>query len=240
MRDALKRQQLEYVDIVYAHRPDPLTSIEEIVRSFNDIIDRGYAFHWGTSMWKPTQIVEAYYIAKLLNLRPPVIEQPIYSMFDRQVVEKSYLDLFKAPYKLGTTIWNVLDRGILSGKYNKEIPKDGRLSGNNRLGAFVGHSKHVTKEKVDKVEKLIGIANELNISVVELAIGWAIKNRNVTVAILGGTKTYQLEQAMGSIAAANKLSEYYINRIESVLKNKPAPDAFDIVWRTNPQIISKL
>ena len=101
IQDSLKRMQLDYVDIVYAHRPDPLTSIEQIVRSFNDIIQKGYAFHWGTSMWKPTQIVEAFWIAKMLNMQPPVIEQPIYNMFDRGVLEQDYLDIFKRPYNIG-------------------------------------------------------------------------------------------------------------------------------------------
>eukprot|EP00484_Ammonia_sp_Unknown_P030251 CAMPEP_0197031610 /NCGR_PEP_ID=MMETSP1384-20130603/10575_1 /TAXON_ID=29189 /ORGANISM="Ammonia sp." /LENGTH=365 /DNA_ID=CAMNT_0042461167 /DNA_START=24 /DNA_END=1121 /DNA_ORIENTATION=- len=241
IRDSLQRMQLEYVDIVYAHRPDSVTSTEEIVRSFHNIIERGLAFHWGCSMWTPTQIVEAHWIAKLYNLHPPVVEQPIYSMFNRDVVEREYLPVFRAPYNMGTTIWNVLDRGILSGKYNKEIPKDGRLSGNNPLGSFVGHSNYVTKDKLDRVQQLMQIANELNISVAELAIAWVIKNRNVTVCLLGATKTYQLEQAMGAIAAANKLNATYIARIEEILNNKPAPGMLDIVWRgPEKEIISKL
>ena len=240
IRDSLKRMQLEYVDVVYAHRPDALTSVENIVRSFSDILDKGYAFHWGTSMWKPEHIVEAYYIAKLYNLHPPVIEQPKYSMFDRQIMEYDYLGIFKKPFSVGTTIWNVLDRGILSGKYNKMIPKDGRLSGNNRLGSYVGHQKYITPEKIEKTEQLMEIAKELNISVVELAIGWVIKNRNVTVCVLGGTKTYQLEQAMGSIAAANKLNKYYLDRIEKILDNKPKGGILDMVFRSNKEIISKL
>ena len=160
INDSLKRMKLDYVDLVYAHRPDPLTSIEEVVRSFNLIIQSGKAYYWGTSMWKKSQIIEAYYIAKINNLIPPVVEQPIYSMFDRSVVEYEYLDIFKSPYNIGTTIWNVLDRGILTGKYNKSIPKDGRLNEGNKLGAFVGNLKHVTKEKLDKVDQLIQIAQE--------------------------------------------------------------------------------
>ena len=240
MKDALERMQLEYVDVVYAHRPDPLTSIEEIVKSFNLLIDKGYAFHWGTSMWKPSQIIEAHWIAKMNGLIGPCVEQPKYSMFDREIVEYTYLDLFKSPYNIGTTIWNVLDRGILSGKYNKGIPKDGRLSGNNRLGAFVGHSKHVTKEKIMKVEKLMEISDELGVSVAQLAIGWLIKNDNVTSCILGATKVYQLEDSMGAIKAANLITKEYVQRIEKILANKPQPKEIDFVLRRNKKIISRL
>eukprot|EP01083_Nonionella_stella_P201589 737372_1 len=145
-------------------------------------------------------------------------------------MERDYLDIFKRPYNIGTTIWNVLDRGVLTGKYNKQIPKDARLSGGNALGSFVGHSKYLTRDKLEKVEKLMRIAEELNVSAAELAIAWAIKNRNVTVCILGGTKVYQLEQCMGSIVAANKLDKYYMGRIESILNNKPDPGTFGVVW----------
>jgi len=241
MRASLQRMQLDYVDIVYAHRPDALTSVEQIVRSFHDIIEKGYAFHWGTSMWKPVQIVEAYYIAKMNNLHAPVIEQPCYSMFTRDVVENEYLDVFKAPYNVGCTIWNVLDRGILSGKYNRGLPRDARLSGKNRLGAFVGHSKYVTRDKIEKVERLMPIANELNVSMVELAIGWCLKNPNVTVCILGASKMHQLEQAMGSIQTANKLDNYQMERIEKILNNKPKRKELDRPWRVHQKkIISRL
>ena len=240
MKDALIRMQLSYVDIVYAHRPDPLTSIEEIVVSFNILINKGYAFHWGTSMWKPNEIIEAYWICKIKGLIAPCVEQPRYSMFDREIVEYRYLDLYKSPYNIGTTIWNALDGGVLSGKYNKKIPKDGRLGGNNRLGAFVGHSKYVTKEKIEKVDKLIDIANELGITVAQLAIAWLIKNNNVTVCILGATKIYQLQDSIGAIKAANLITNKHIQQIEEILGNKPQPKHLDIVWRKEKKIISRL
>ena len=263
MKDSLERMQLDYVDIVYAHRPDYLTSVEEIVRSFNFLIEKGYAFHWGTSMWKPTQIVEAYvcvfdlqifliltkkrhvymdrhWIAKMYGLVGPVVEQPKYSMFDRKIMEYDYLDLFKDPYYLATTIWNVLDRGMLTGKYNKEIPKNGRLSGNNALGAFVGHQKHITKEKLEKVEKLMVIADELGVTVSQLAIAWLIKNSNVTVCMLGATKVHQLQDSMGAIKAANLINKQHIKRIEEVLQNKPKSQDLDMVFRINEKIISSL
>ena len=160
----------------------------------------------------------------------------VYIHWER-VRNKSDISMF---HIIQTTIWSALDRGVLSGKYNKTIPKDGRLSGNNAIGAFVGHMKHVTKEKVDKVEKLMEIAKELDVSVAELAIAWTLKNSNVTVCILGGTKVYQLEQAMGSIAAANKMDKAVMDRIEKVLGTKPEPRILDRVWRESKQIISRL
>ena len=176
----------------------------------------------------------------MYGLEPPIVEQPKYSMFDREIVENDYLDLFKSPYNIGTTIWNVLDAGVLSGKYNKSIPKDARLSGNNPLGAFRGHLKHVTEDKLNKVEKLMVIADELGINVAQLAIGWLIKNNNVTVCILGATKIYQLEDSMGGIKAANLLTKDYIKRIENVLQNKPQPSELDMQFRVSKQIISRL
>jgi len=238
--DSLERLQLKYVDLVYAHRPDPLTSIEEIVRSFNMIINSGKAFYWGTSMWKKSQIIEAYWIAKINNLIPPVMEQPIYSMFDRNVVEYEYLDIFKNPYNYGTTIWNVLDRGLLTGKYNKNIPKNARLSEGNKIGAYVGNLDYITKDKLKKVEQLMVIAKELNISMAQLAVGWLIKNSNVTSCILGATKVSQLDDTCMSITAANKLTSKYIDKIEKILNNKPQGRELDAVLRTENKIISRL
>ena len=240
INDSLERMQLKYVDLIYAHRPDPLTSIEEIVRSFNMIIKSGKAFYWGTSMWKKSQIIEAYYIAKINNLIPPVMEQPIYSMFDRNVVEYEYLDLYKYPYKMGTTIWNVLDRGLLTGKYNKSIPKDGRLNEGNKIGSYVGNLKYVTKDKLDKIEKLMVIAKELNVTMAQLAVGWLIKNGNVTSCILGATKVYQLDDTCQSINAAIKLTSKHIERIENILNNKPNPRELDVILREEKKIISRL
>ena len=183
-----------------------------------------------------------HWYAKMQGLIGPCIEQPKYSMFDRSVMEYRYLDLFKKPYYLGTTIWNVLDSGVLSGKYNKsnDIPKDGRLSGNNKIGAFLGNLDYVTKTKVEKVDKLMVIAKKLNISMAQLAIGWLIKNKNVTCCLLGATKAYQLEDSMGAIKAANLLTKDIIDQIEKILDNKPQAQEIDREMRNVKQIISRL
>jgi len=147
MTDLLKRLQLEYVDIIYAHRYDGLTPMLEIVQGFNYIIQKGWASYWGTSMWPAQKLTEAYWIAKINHLIPPVVEQPIYNMFARQYVELEYLPMFELPYGLGTSIFSPLDAGILTGKYNKEIPKDSRLGG-DRLAIWF--KDFLNKEKVEK------------------------------------------------------------------------------------------
>merc|ERR1712048_996004 len=135
MKDELARLQLDYVDIVYVHRYDPTTPMLEIVRAFNKLIQDGKAFYWGTSMWTAQKLTEAYWVAKINNLIPPVVEQPIYNMFSRDWLENQYLPLMEAPYSLGMTVFSPLDSGILTGKYVKkeETPKDSRLGKDNRL-----------------------------------------------------------------------------------------------------------
>jgi len=226
MKDALKRLQLEYVDIIYAHRYDALTPMLEIVQSFTDIIRKGYAFYWGTSMWPSQKLTEAYWIAKVYNLIPPIVEQPLYSMFSRQYLELEYLPMFELPYKLGTTIWSPLEGGILTGKYNKEIPKDSRIGG-DRLAKYF--KDFLQKEKIEKIELLIPIAEELESSMTNLAIGWCLKNQNVSVVILGASKAQQILENSGALDVARKLNPETMKKIEDILKNKPQAD-----WAISP------
>lgn len=240
MDESLARLQLDYVDIVMAHRHDALTPMLEIVQGFTDIIRAGKAFYWGTSMWSAQKITEAYWVAKVNKLIAPVVEQPQYNMFFRGVMEKDYLPMFAEPYKIGTTTWSPLDSGILTGKYVKEVPKDSRLGGQNRLGKWWGNEKYVAKEKNAKVEKLMEVAAEMGVSMVSLALGWVIKNKNVSVCLLGGSKASQLEQNCEALAAAKKLDKEKLARIEEILDNDPNPkNAYAFMMRsqqykTNP------
>jgi len=222
---SLERLQLEYVDVVFAHRYDPLTPMEEIVRGFTDIIRSGKAFYWGTSQWTSQKITEAYWIAKVNNLIPPVVEQPLYNMFARDLLESEYLPIFQQPYAIGTTIWSPLDSGILTGKYNKDVPKESRM-GDNRLSVwFKSRYEKTMSDKCEKVEKLIAYAAEkFNTSVAILALAWSIKNRNVSVCLLGATKPGQLEENMKSIEVASKLTKQHIEEIDAILENKPQRD----------------
>eukprot|EP01084_Bolivina_argentea_P082768 149862_1 len=177
INESLKRLQLDYVDIIYAHRYDAFTPMLEIVRGFTDIIRSGKAFYWGSSCWTAQKLTEAYWIAKINKLIPPVVEQPPYHMFSRPIVEIEYKPLYEAPYKLGTTTFSPLDSGILTGKYAKEVPTDSRLGGKNRLGKWWGNEKYLSQEKNARVLKLMDIAKELDISMVCLALAWVIKKK---------------------------------------------------------------
>ncbi|CAH1767647.1 4495_t:CDS:2 [Entrophospora sp. SA101] len=153
---SLKRLSLCYVDIVFAHRPDPDTPMEEIVRAFNFVIDQGKAFYWGTSEWPAYQIVEAHGIANRLGLIPPLVEQVQYNMFHRERVETEYIHLFKE-YKMGAATWSPLASGILTGKHNSQIAEGSRL--NLKENAVMQRLKEGLlsdegKTKIEKVEKL--------------------------------------------------------------------------------------
>ena len=150
-----------------------------------------------------------------------MVEQSQYNMFNRHLLEDQLLPVFEAPYSLGTTTFSALDNGVLTGKYVKEIPKDSRLGGNNALGnGFFGGQKWIGN-KNEKVEKLMEVAKEMGVSMVSLALAWVIKNKNVSVCMLGGTKAHQLEQNMDAIATAIKLDAETLEKIEKILGNKP-------------------
>merc|ERR1711997_734989 len=175
-------------------------------------------------MWSSQKLTEAYWVAKTNGLIPPVVEQPIYNMFAREIMEREYVPMFEMPYSLGTTVWSPLDSGVLTGKYVKEIPKDSRLGGNNRLGNnWFGNEKYIGN-KNERVAKLMEVAKEMDVSMVSLALAWVIKNKNVSVCILGGSKAYQLVQNMDSIATAVKLDDEKLKKIEEILDNKPKRD----------------
>lgn len=216
---SLARLQLDYVDLVFAHRPDIGTPIEEIVRGFTHLINTGKALYWGTSEWNAQQITEAYWVARHYNLIPPTMEQPQYNMFVREKVEKDYLPLYKEPYGIGTTIWSPLSSGILTGKYNKEIPTDSRL-------AHKSYSE-MLKKKLDDVPKVIElepIAKRLGCSIGNLAIAWCIKNPNVSTVILGASSLGQLKENLESLKVTPLLTPEIMTEIEKILKNKPEKD----------------
>lgn len=220
VNNSLKRLKLDYVDIVFAHRPDPLTPIEETVRGFTQVIREGKACYWGTSEWTPQQITEAFWVAKLHGLEPPVVEQPQYNMFVRDNIEKHMLPLFKAPYGIGTTIWSPLKSGVLTGKYNKGIPKGSRLDTEGY--AFLKERWDSQKaEQIPKVQKLIELSETLGCSVGQLAIAWCAKNKNVSTVLLGATKMYQIEENLGALEVARKLDEKTMKEIDEILGNVP-------------------
>jgi voltage-dependent potassium channel beta subunit len=215
--EALKRLQTDYVDLIFCHRPDLHTPIEETVRAMNYVINSGMAFYWGTSEWSAEQIREAYEIAKREHLIGPSMEQPQYNLFHRDKMENEYLKLF-ADFKMGTTIWSPLASGILTGKYNDEIPAESRLSMSKYSWLFQRYGKTAA---FDKTRKLGELANEIGIPMTQMALAWCLKNPNVSTVITGATKAEQVHVNMGSVDVIEKLSAEVIEEIEKILKNKP-------------------
>ena len=221
---ALKRMQLDYVDLVFCHRPDPFTPTETVVRGMTDLVRSGKATAWGTSEWSAQQLTEAIWYANTHGLEPPQFEQPQYNMFHRQRFESEYAPMYKAPYRLGTTIWSPLASGLLTGKYIQETPADSR-------GAAAGYAwvgKKADDWRADgtmaKVEKLKAYAEgTLGCTMAQLAIAWCLKNENVTTCLLGATKPQQLTETLEAIPVARKLTDADMKAIEAILGNKPEP-----------------
>ncbi|MEL6547660.1 MAG: aldo/keto reductase [Myxococcota bacterium] len=221
---SLRRLQLDYVDLVFCHRPDPHTPIEETVRAMSHVIDRGWAFYWGTSEWSAQQITEAYHIARREHLVPPLMEQPQYNMLTRDRVEREYAPLYR-DIGLGTTIWSPLASGLLTGKYNDGIPEGSRFS----IERFQWLKERVmgegVEDKLAKIRALAAIANELGCSMAQLALAWCLLNPNVSTVITGASRVEQVAENMKALDIAASLDESIQMRIEDVLGNRPAPPA---------------
>ncbi len=220
---SLKRLQTEYVDLIFCHRPDNDTPIEETVRAMNQIINEGKAFYWGTSEWNAAQIMEAYQIARREHLIPPTMEQPEYNMLHREKVEKEFLPLYEK-IGLGTTIWSPLKSGLLTGKYNNGIPEQSRLSLQDYEWLKEALLSNDGKQNIEKVKKLTTVAEELNISMAALALTWTLKNPNVSTVITGASKPEQVKENMKSINYLDLLTEDVLENIEQILNNKPLPE----------------
>ncbi len=217
---ALKRMQVDYVDLIFCHRPDLHTPIEETVRAMNHIINQGKAFYWGTSEWTAQQIMYAYGIAKREHLIPPLMEQPEYNMFRRDKIEKEFLPLYDE-IGLGTTTWSPLASGLLTGKYVDAVPEDSRihLKGYEWLKDIILGEEG--QKKNAKVKKLIPVAEELGITITEMALAWTLKNPNVSTVITGASKPEQVKQNMKALDAVEKLTDDVMEKIDTVLDNKP-------------------
>lgn len=209
-KNSLKRLQLDYVDLLFCHRPDPNTPIEEIVLAMDYLIRQGFAFYWGTSEWPADLIEAAYQTAATLNCMPPSMEQPKYNLFFRDHLEKDYLSLFEK-YGLGTTIWSPLASGILSGKYNQGIPSDSRLA----KEAWLVPDNFM--QLIEKTRQLAVIAEELECTLSQLAIAWCLKNPRVSSVITGATKIEQLMENLGALEVKAKLTADNMKKIESIV-----------------------
>ncbi len=220
---ALERLQMDYVDLVFCHRPDPDTPIEETVRAMNQIISDGKAFYWGTSEWSAEQIRDAYGVARRERLIPPTMEQPEYNMFHRDRVEKEYAPLYE-DIGLGTTIWSPLASGLLTGKYNDGIPDDSRLALKSYKWLREMLQSEGWDERIEKTRTLAPIAADLGCSMAQLALAWCLKNPNVSTVITGASKPEQVAENMEALALEEKMTAEVMERIESVLDNAPQPE----------------
>jgi voltage-dependent potassium channel beta subunit len=221
---ALQRMQMDYVDLVFCHRPDIHTPVEETVRAMNHVINQGKAFYWGTSEWSADRIMEAYGIARREHLIPPLMEQPQYNMFHRERVEKEYAHLYKE-IGLGATIWSPLASGLLTGKYNQGIPKDSRMNLEGYEWLRKRLESQETKQNLEKVAALMPIANELNCTMAQLALAWCLKNPHVSTVITGASRASQVEENMKALQIAEQLDDGIMQRIETILGNKPELEA---------------
>ncbi len=220
---ALDRLQMDYVDLVFCHRPDFHTPVEETVRAMNWLIDKGYAFYWGTSEWSAAQIMEAYAVARRERLIPPTMEQPEYNMFARDRVEKEYARLY-GEIGLGTTIWSPLAGGLLTGKYNDGIPAGSRAT----LAGYEWLQKRFTGEKaqqqIDVVKRLVPVTQELGCSLAQLALAWCAANPNVSTVITGASRPAQVTENFDAFEVIAKLTPPVRLRIDEILGNRPKPE----------------
>ena len=220
---ALKRLKLDYLDLFFCHRPDFHTPVEETVRAMDVLVKQGKILYWGTSEWPADRIREAYLMAYKYGLTPPSMEQPEYNMFNRMKMEKEYLRLFDSE-GMGTTIWSPLASGVLTGKYNRGIPKGSRMSLPEYKFLRDKLESKEGSDRLNKVKRLGKVAERLGVSLAQLSLAWCLKNKNVSTVILGATNTKQLDENLKSIEYKDLLTDSVMGRIESILRNMPTPD----------------
>ena len=219
---ALERLQLDYLDLYFCHRPDKETPIEETVWTMHNLITQGKILYWGTSEWSAQEIMEAHMFARQNNLIGPIVEQPEYNMLHREKVEVEYSQIYKT-VGLGTTIWSPLASGILSGKYSAGVKSETRLTDPNNEWLKDARLKD---DDVAKAKELSKVAQEIGITMPQLAISWCLKNDDVNTVILGASKMSQLEENLKAGGMVDKLTEDVMDEIEEILDNKPKHPPF--------------
>ncbi len=214
---ALKRLQVDYLDLFYCHRPDVHTPIAETVWTMHNLIQQGKVLYWGTSEWSAQQITEAHYVAERYKLIGPVMEQPQYNMFERQKMEAEFLPLF-SNFGLGTTTFSPLASGLLTGKYLKSLPEGSRMQLKDL--DWLKRSA-LTESKQHKVAQLQQLADELGVSLAKLSIAWCLKNPHVSSVILGASRPEQLRENLGALEVVKNITPEVQEKIETILGNKP-------------------
>ncbi|TFK69049.1 Aldo/keto reductase [Pluteus cervinus] len=224
-QESLARLQLDYVDVIFAHRSDPNVPMEEVVRAFNYVIDKGWALYWATSEWSAQEIEEAHHVASRLGLIAPIAEQCQHNMFHRERPEKEYAPIYKK-YHTGTTVFSALASGLLTGKYNDGIPKGSRFDTHSTFfkNTVQTLQEKEGQEKIRKVRELTKFAeDELQTTPTALALAWVAKNPNTSTVILGASTPEQLLENLKALEVLPKLTDEHIKKIEAILDNSPAP-----------------
>jgi voltage-dependent potassium channel beta subunit len=210
---SLERFGLDFVDLVYCHRPDPATPIEETVWAMSEMVSRGQALYWGTSEWSADEIRAAWEVAERHHLHKPIVEQPQYNLLHRERVEEEYARLYE-DIGLGTTIWSPLASGLLTGKYQKGVPEGSRAS----LPGYEWLRSSLTDPaSLAKVDKLLAIATELDVPLSQLALAWCVKNPNVSSVITGASSARQVRENMTALDGLELLSDDVMQRIDAAL-----------------------
>ncbi len=219
---ALKRLQVDYLDLYFCHRPDKNTPIEETVWAMNTLLQQGKILYWGTSEWSAAELMEAIGVAKQYNLIGPTMEQPQYNLFEREKLENEFLQLFNN-HGLGTTIWSPLASGILSGKYTNSGVEGTRLG---MQGLEWLKDRTLAADRMEKASALQKLADDLGVSLAKLCIAWCLKNPNVSTVILGASKVAQLEENLKAIDVLPVLKDDVLDKIEDIVKTKPTLSQF--------------
>ncbi len=209
---SLKRLGLDFVDLVYCHRPDPNTPIEETVWAMHDMVSRGKALYWGTSEWSADEIRAAWNLAERHHLHKPVVEQPQYHLFHRKRVEQEYARLYQ-DIGLGLTTWSPLASGLLTGKYRNGIPEGSRGALESMAFLVKGLTEPARNAAVGQLD---AVAQELNCSLAQLAIAWVARNPRVSTVILGASKLAQLQDNLGALAVVERLTPALLERIDAI------------------------
>ena len=207
---ALRRLQVDYLDLFFCHRPDPDTPIIETVYAMNDLLQQGKIMYWGTSEWSAKEIKEAFSCSKKYNLRGPSMEQPQYNILCRERFEKEYKNIFKK-FHIGSTIWSPLASGLLTGKYNEGIPANSRF----KVKGYEWLSDSMKETDFKKIKRIVSLSKKLNIKPSQLAILWCLKNQNVSTVIIGASKLSQLKENLKSIDYSEIITDEIIDEINN-------------------------
>lgn len=211
---SLERFGLDFLDLIYCHRPDPNTPIEETVWAMSDIVSSGKALYWGTSEWSAADIRAAWDIADRHHLHKPVMEQPQYHLFERTKVQREYARLYE-DIGLGLTTWSPLASGLLSGKYVDGVPEGSRAT----LPGYEWLKELLTDPvRNAKVKQLTAIAEELGCTLSQLAIAWCASNPNVSTVITGASNPGQVAENMGALDVLGKLDDGILDRMKTIAR----------------------